>query len=296
LATSKQFKYSNETNFIVRTYCVDRTSIGPKINNKLSFQKGQKLEMVSKVNSTISMEMMGQSIDTKVDAIITRTFDVEDATASGATIEHKVKRVQTNFEIPMQGSQTFDSEKESDMKGEGGKAMEKALKNKYTLTVTGDGKITAVKADDDNPNKNPSKDEDMVGGAMAQMAAGFELPKAGDKFEFAVLPAKELGKGETWTDTANNVKAVYTVSDITTTDVVINYTEEGSTSRKQDAMGQELTMNTKDKTTGKIILDRKTGLMKERTATTTSEGNMEMGGQSMPMNTKTTKTITVKGS
>ncbi|HVG41561.1 MAG TPA: DUF6263 family protein [Chitinophagaceae bacterium] len=267
-----------------------------KVNNKLNFQKGQKLEMVSKVNTTVSMEMMGQSLDTKIDATITRTFDVEDVTSNGATIEHKVKRVQTNLEIPMQGTQTFDSDKESDMKSENGKAMEKALKNKYKMTLNGDGKIATIKADDDNPNKNPSKDEDMMSTAMAQMAAGFDLPKVGDKSEFAILPAKELGKGESWTDTANNIKAVYTVSDITATDVVINYTEEGTTSRKQEAMGQEINMSSKDKTTGKITIDRKSGLLKEKTATTSSEGNMEVGGQSMPMNTKVTKTITVKAS
>lgn len=264
-----------------------------KVSNKISFQKGQKLEMVSKVNTVVSMEMMGQAIDTKIDATVTRSFDVADASANGATIEHKVKRVQTNIDVPMQGTQSFDSEKESDMQGESGKAMEKALKNKYTMTVDNTGKITAVKADDDNPNKNPDANDDM-GGMMAQFAAGFDLPKIGDKSEFAVLPNRELSKGETWTDTANKVKSVYTVSDVTATDVVIDYTEEGSTSRKQDAMGQEITINSKDKTTGKIILDRKSGIMKERTSTMSSEGTMEMGGQSMPMNTKATRTVTVK--
>ncbi len=267
-----------------------------KINNKLAFQKGQKLEMLTKINTVVSMEMMGQSLDTKVNATITRIFDVQDATANGATIEHKVKRVQSNFEMPMQGAQTFDSENEKDMKSEGGKAMEKAIKNKYTVTIGADGKITGVKADDDNPNKNPVKEDDMMGSAIANMAAGFELPKAGDQFEFAVLPAKELGKGETWTDTANHTKSVYTVSDITATDVIIDYVQKGTTSRKQDAMGQELTINSTDKVTGKMILDRKSGVMKEKTETIVSEGTMEMGDQSMPMNTKTTKTITVKTS
>jgi hypothetical protein len=267
-----------------------------KVNNKLTFQKGQKLEMVSKVNSAISMEMMGQSINTKVDAIVTRTFDVEDVTANGATIEHKIKRVQMNAEVPMQGTQTFDSDSEKDMKSDEGKTMEKAMKNKYTLTVDAAGKITAVKADDNNPNKDAAKEGDMMGNMMAQVAAGFELPKAGDASEFAVLPGKEVSKGESWTDTSNKKKAVYTVADVTNTDIIVDFTEEGTTSRKQDAMGQELTITSKDKTTGKIVLDRKTGLLKEKTSTTASEGNLDMGGQSMPMNTKMTKTTTVKSS
>ncbi|MFN2438634.1 MAG: DUF6263 family protein, partial [Chitinophagaceae bacterium] len=251
--------------------------------------------MTSKVNAVISMEMMGQAMESKIDATITRLFDVEDASNNGATIEHKVKRIQMNFEAPMQGAQTFDSDSEKDMKSDGGKAMEKALKNKYSMTVDACGKITAVKADDNNPNKAPQKEDvDMMSNALAQFAAGFDLPKTGDTSEFMILPAKELAKGESWTDSSKNGKTVYTLADVTDVDIIVNYTEEASTSRTQEAMGQEILMTSKDKTTGKIILDRKTGLLKEKTATTNSEGNMEMAGQTMPMNTKTTKTVTVK--
>jgi hypothetical protein len=281
--------------FLVAAIAFATTAFAQKVNNKLTFQKGQKLEMTSKVNTVISMEMMGQAMETKVDATITRLFDVEDVTKNGATIEHKVKRIQMNLEAPMQGAQTFDSDNEKDIKGDGGKAMEKALKNKYSMTVDGSGKITAVKASDDNPNKKPEKeDADMMGNVMAQFAAGFDLPKTGATSEFMILPAKDLAKGESWSNASENSKTVYTLADVTDADIIVNYTEEASTSRKQEAMGHEITMTSKDKTTGKIILDKKTGLLKEKTATTNSEGNMEMAGQTMPMNTKTTKTVTVK--
>ncbi len=281
--------------FLVAAIAFATTGFAQKVNNKLTFQKGQKLEMTSKVNTLISMEMMGQAMESKIDATVTRLFDVEDVTNNSATIEHKVRRIQMNFEAPMQGVQTFDSDNEKDMKGDGGKVMEKALKNKYSMTVDAGGKITAVKADDNNPNNTPKKeDADMMSTALAQFAAGFDLPKTGDTSEFMILPPKELAKGESWTDSSKNIKTVYTLADVTDADIIVNYTEEASTSRIQEAMGQEITMNSKDKTTGKIILDKKSGLLKEKTATTNSEGNMEMAGQTMPMNTKTTKTITVK--
>lgn len=282
--------------FLLVSIAFATTGFAQKVNNKLTFQKGQKLEMTSKINTVVSMEMMGQAMDTKIDATVTRLFDVEDITKSGTTIEHKVKRIQMNLEAPMQGVQKFDSDNEKDMKGDGGKAMEKALKNKYSMTVDASGKITAVKADDDNPNKAPKKeDADMMSNALAQFAAGFDLPKTGDTSEFMILPAKELAKGETWTDSSKNIKTVYTLGEVTDADIIIVYTEEASISRTQEAMGQEITMTSKDKTMGKIILDKKSGLLKEKTATTNSEGNMEMAGQTMPMTTKTTKTVTVKG-
>ncbi len=282
--------------FLLAAVALSVTGFSQKTSGKLTFNKGQKLEMVTKVNSLVSMDMMGQSMETKVEATITRHFDVEDVANGLATIEHKMKRMQMNMDVPMSGPQSFDSENEKDMKGDAGKAMEKALKNKYTMTVDANGKITSVKADDDNPNKAEASESDMMAGAIGGLAEGMDLPKAGDMSEFKILPGAGVSKGESWTDTTGGNKAVYTVTDITGSDILIEFTENGTTERTQEANGMELKISSKDNTTGKIILDKATGLLKEKTATTKSEGIMEMMGQSVPMNTTSTKTVTVKGS
>jgi len=282
--------------FLVAAVAISLTGFSQKVTNKLAFQKGQKLEMVTKVNSTVSMEMMGQSMDTKLDATITRLFDVNNVMNGAASIEHKMKRMQMSIESPMAGNQAFDSDKESDMKGDGGKVMEKAMKNKYSMTVDAGGKITSVKADDDNPNKQEkAAGGDMISGAMAGLAAGMELPKEGDLSEFKILPEAGAAKGESWTDTAGGKNAKYTLTDITADAILIDYTEEGTTDRTQEANGMEIKMSSKDKTTGKIILDKKTGLLKQKNATTSSEGTMEVSGQSIPINTKLTRVTTVGG-
>jgi hypothetical protein len=231
-----------------------------------------------------------------MDVTITRAFDVEDASNSMAKIEHKVKRLQMNMEAPMMGAQTFDSEKESDMKGEGGKAAEKALKNKYSMTLDASGKITAVKADDNNPNKSGVKDSnDPMTNGLSQLGEGMDLPKVGDAIDFKILPDRAVSKGESWTVNGNKSKATYTLTDVTANEVIINYTEEATIERTQSMQGMDMTINSKDKTTGKIILDKQTNLLKEKTATTVSEGTMEMMGQTIPMNTKINKTVTIKG-
>ncbi len=280
--------------FLVAAVALSVTSFSQKVTSKLTFKKGQKLEMISKVNSTVTMEMMGQTMDTKIDATITRMFDVEDVSGSATTIEHKMKRMQMNMEAPMAGAQSFDSENEKDMKGDAGKAMEKALKNKYSMTVDAGGKITSVKADDDNPNKEVKVDgNDMMSGTMAGVVSGMELPKSGDLSEFKILPEAGAAKGDTWTDTTGGKKSMYKVTDVTDALVLIDYTEEGKTEKTQKANGMELKISTKDNTTGKITLDKKTGLLKEKTGITSSQGTMEVMGQEVPMSTKTTKTITV---
>ena len=74
---------------------------------------------------------------------------------------------------------------------------------------------------------------DMMSGAMAGMAEGMTLPKAGDASDFKVLPETEIAKGGTWTDTTGGKKATYTVTDITDADIIVDYTEEGTTERTQ---------------------------------------------------------------
>jgi len=259
-------------------------SFAQKVTIKPTFQQGQKLEVVTTGNTVISMEMMGQSMETKLDMNVTRHLDVEKVADGTTTIEHKMKRMQMNVESPMGGSQSFDSDKADDMKGEGGKAMEKALKNKFSMVLDANGRIVSVKTDDNNANKGGSATDNPM--LPPQMGGLGEVPKAGTASEFAILPANPIGKGDTWSDTTGGQKAQYTVTDLTADEVILSFTNEGKTNRKQEANGMEILVNTTDRSTGTIRIDRKSGLLKERNQTTNSEGNMEMMGQTVPLNTK----------
>ncbi len=276
------------------------TAFSQKVSKQLNFPKGQKLEMVTEVKSVMAQEMMGQAMEFNINAVVTRMFDIEDVTPAGAVIEHKVKRMQFNFD-GMGQSQSFDSENEKDMKGEMGKVVEKSIKNKYTMTVDQTGKITTVIADDDNPNKPASKeDADMMGNMMSQFASGMDIPKIGDITDLSILPNREISKGESWIDSLTRDKdekgkITYTISDITDNEILLDFTEEKSLVKTQETQGMEITITTKDRTTGKIVLDKKSGLLKQSNSTTNSEGNVEVMGQSMPMTTKVTKKVTVKG-
>jgi hypothetical protein len=267
-----------------------------KVSNKLQFQKGQKLEMLTTVKS--ASEMMGQSLD--VNVVSTRVLDVADLANGNAVIESKIKRLQVDFN-GMGQNQTFDSDREEDRNSEMGKGLGKVLKNKYTMTVDPYGKITAVKADADNPNNAADSSagaQDMMGGMMEGLMAGFSLPKAGDATDFALLPAKEVGKGDTWTDTTSadkdvKRKAVYTVSDITANEVLLKYTEDVAMKTTKENMGMEVTIDKQDKNTGNITLDRKTGLLKQKTITTETSGTASVMGQEIPLDTKVTTTVVV---
>jgi hypothetical protein len=284
--------------FLLGAIALSTACLGQKVSNKLALQKGQKYEITTIVDNVNTTEMMGQSMDMKMNMTTTRTLDVEGVDKNIATIESKVKRMQYNFE-GMGQSQKFDSENEADMKGEGGKMAEKALKNKYSMKVDATGKILEVTPDDDNPNKAENAASGSMGGPMDGMMEGFDLPKTGTRLDVSFLPATEVSKGSTWTDTTavnkdEKRKALFTVTGVTDNEVLIDYTEEVAATTTREQMGMEVNIERKDQSTGKITLDRKTGLLKQQTVTTKTEATAEVMGQRMPVNATTTKTVTVK--
>ena len=282
--------------FLSTLVVVSLAAQAQKVSNKLQFQKGQKLEMQTTVKS--SSQMMGQAID--INVVSNRTLDVADVAKGNATIESKVKRLQVDFD-GMGQKKSYDSDKEEDRNSDMGKEFEKGLKNTFTMTLDPYGKVMAVKAMDDNPNKasaDTSEGGDMMSGMMDGLMEGFDLPQTGDATEFAVLPAKEVSKGYTWTDTTSadkdtRRKATYTVSDINSHDILLDYTEQLDTKTSKENMGMQVDIDKHDKNTGKITLDRKTGLLKQKTVTTETTGSASVMGQEIPLDTKSTKTVVV---
>ena len=283
---------------LIASLALSVNSFAQNVSGKLNFQKGQKLEVVTETKKTTTMELMGQPMESTVNSTITQVFDVADANADSATIEHKVKRLVFAAE-GMGNSQNFDSEKEADRKSEMGKIMEKNLKNKYKMTVDAYGKVISVKADDANPKgtKNAQADA-MAELASSQLGLSLGLPKSGDASIFKILPGKQISQGDTWTDSASSKgqkrTTVYKVSGITATDILLDYTEAVNINTTQQIMGTDASIRSDDKVTGQITLDKATGLLKQKTATIDSTATMEAQGMSIPSTGKTTITITVK--
>lgn len=274
--------------FLVVVLAIALPGLSQKINNTLAFEKGKKLEMTVTVNSNVTS--MG---NTKMDAVIERIFDIEDVVNGNAVVEHKVKRIQFSMES-MMGAESFDSENENDRKGEIGKAMEKTLKNKYTMTLDATGKVIDVKMDDDNKKAAKDPNQDMMAGLLSQIGEGLEQPATGDASDFKILPDRELIKGDVWTDSIQDRKTTYTIENITENDITIIFKEEKKIQKKQEMMGREMTINTVENTKGTITLDGKSRLLKEKNAITDSSGTIDVMGQSLPVSSATTKRWVVK--
>ena len=95
-------------------------------------------------------------------------------------------------------------------------------------------------------------------------------------------------------ENSGKLEAAYTIADINDSTIVVDFAENSITVTKAEMMGSETTTTMNNKSTGKIILDRATGIMREKTINTESNGNTEAPFGTLPVTSKTTTVITVK--
>jgi len=261
-----------------------------KVSNKLSFQSGQKLEVTTNMDMTTS-SMLGES---KANVINIDEYAVAAAGPTTATLQKAPKKMKLSFSL-MGKDYTVDSDNKQDMEGQFGDPIKQIMKQKYEFTVDANGKITDVKSD----NKKADEGAGMLGMMMPGMNGAAAVPKAGNPSVFKFLPdGREVGKGDSWTDSIstadNQSKTIYTVKDITDNEIVLDFTEDGKVKTKQETMGMSFDVASVTKSTGTITLDKATGILKQKTATTDTESNMNMGGREMNSTMKMTAVTTVK--
>jgi hypothetical protein len=115
---------------------------------------------------------------------------------------------------------------------------------------------------------------------------------------FAVLPGREISKGDTWTTstptTNGQIDAAYVLSSISDSALVVDFVESSVSIIKAEMGGSETTTTMNNRSTGKIILDPITGILREKTISTESNGNTESSFGTIPVTSKTITVITVK--
>jgi hypothetical protein len=112
------------------------------------------------------------------------------------------------------------------------------------------------------------------------------------------MPGHEVGIGDSWTDTTNTGSETsassYTLSAITDSTFVVDFKTLAVSVIRSEVMGQQVATSLTNTIAGKIILDKATGIIREKTSITNSTGTAEAMGTSLPINGKTTIHILVK--
>lgn len=267
-----------------------------KISGKLKFEQGQLFEIEMKTKTTIAQQAMGQAIDFSVDADANHSYKVTNATEDNTTLHHLVQRISFTFD-GMGQKRKFDSNEEKDLNGQYGKPVKDILEKKYDIIVDANGKVLMAVPEKIQLAENDSRLA-IITTMLKDVLDLVQPPQKGKASFFKVIPDTETGKGEPWTDSYTNERGkfdeAYSISDINDSTIIVDFVASSITVTKAEMMGSETTTTMNNKSTGKIILDRTTRLIKEKTMTTESNGNTEASFGTLPVTSKTTTVITVK--
>lgn len=267
-----------------------------KVSGKLRFEQGRTLQINVEQTSTMSQEAMGQTIDFKTSGLTVHSYTVTNATEDNSTLHHSVQRLSFNFD-GMGAKRSFDSDDKKDMSGEFGKPVAELLAKSYDVIIDQTGKTLLAK-----PEKFESAASDersaVILNQVRDMTDVVNPPARGSNSFFKILPDNETAIGDSWKDSTltptESSVTVYTLSAITDSTIVVDFKRSAAINMTMQIMGTEALNKQNLLSTGQIILDRASGLVKEKTINTDSNGTTEVMGASLPGTGKTTIRITVK--
>jgi hypothetical protein len=263
--------------------------------NKLQFLQGQVISIKVNSESIVSQEAMGQAIDFTVHATVDHGYVVTNATADNTTLHHDIQRISFKFD-GMGQEKAFDSQNPKDMAGEMGDAIKETLSKSYDVIIDPTGKVLMSKPETITLSK--SGDATAVISSMLQDQTNIVFPpKKNEAGFFKILPDAKVDINAGWLVTKEvgdeKSSTAYTLTAITDSTIVIDFKGTSSTLTKAQMMGMETTTKMNDNFTGTIIVDKKTGIMREKTTITESNGTTEAMGGVLPVTAKSKVVITV---
>lgn len=259
----------------------------------IRFQQGGIYDFEVKVQSKIAQQAMGQAIDFNVDATGYHRFTVTNAAEDQTTLHHDIQRFLFSFD-GMGQKRSFDSKQEKDLNGPFGKYAKDILSKKYDMIVGPQGQtIMAI------PAKISLAETDarlaVIHGMLKDVVSMIYPPGKNEPSAFQVFPAEPLKTGLTWSrsvrDSSGTLNEIYRLEAFRDSAglslVIVNYAAESVTITRAEMMGNETVTTMNNKSTGRIIVDRGSGLIREKFITTESNGNSQASFGTIPVTAKT---------
>jgi hypothetical protein len=273
---------------------ISLTTQSQTYQSRLKFEQGQKLEITTRIKSHIAQEAMGQVIDFDVEGEALHAYSVTNSTEDNNTLRHQLKQLSFNFD-GMGQKKSFNSNNEKDMSGQFGPPVKGLLDKSFDMIIDPAGKVLFVQ-----PEKIefPSDERTaIITNMLKKLIDVAQPPQKGGACLFRILPDNEVQPGTTWSDSMQNETlrshTDYTIQSITDSTITVALSCNSITKERSEMMGNEIITTMNNKSTGTIILDKITGIIREKNIVTESNGISEVMGGSLPVNSKTTFTMTV---
>ncbi len=267
-----------------------------KIAGKLKPDQGQVFDITMDMTIAFAQQAMGYAIDFHVNGSAAHQYKVTNVTDDNSTMHHTMKRLSFQFD-GMSIKMNFDSDNPGDMEGKLGKPVREMLEKQYDMIIDPNGKVLMVQ-----PEKMtmPSIDDRMriVTDMLKELTGVVQPPKKGEGSFFRVLPENEAAIGESWSETGitenGDYAYTYTLAEISDSTVLVNFNGTSTATSKADVMGSEAITTMNNKITGTIVVDKASGIVKQKKFNTESNGSTQVMGNSLPLTSRMTTVINVK--
>ncbi|MEO9021383.1 MAG: DUF6263 family protein [Ginsengibacter sp.] len=254
--------------------------------SSLNLKKGQKYSVESKVETTGSTEVPGQTIDTKVNITTNYNIEVKDKTGNYHLI-NTISGMKMNMSM-MGQEMNFDSDNQTDMSSQTGEALKGYIKQAKDVEMDDQGNIV-LKASDDSAStgNNP----------LASQLKSLESTGYGAEFAFQSLP-KDLKVGTKWSDKTSaagiSKSTDFVVKEINGNIATVALSGTLTTEMSAEQQGMEVKTKISGTFTGEEKVDITSGVILSNTSVSDQKGTVEAMGQEMPTTSKATTTTTVK--
>lgn len=268
---------------------------GQKVSAKLRFTPGDSISVKIELKATVTQQAMGNAISFDTDASALYRYLVLDANNIQSRLRHEGQRIVFSFD-GMGRKYSFDSDRPADIQGQFGEPVKEILARKFDMVIDEYGHVLSTQPDSLAPLRASEQLETMMG-VMRDLSDLVSPPRKLGASLFGVLPKREIEPGDTWTDSlagnTGEIKTSYMLTGVTDSTLLIDFTSVGQSVTSTMLMGRETVTTLSSTGTGKIVVDRKTGMLKEKIQNTDYSGAMEAMGNSTPLTSKTTLRIFV---
>jgi len=265
------------------------TAFSQKPTGKIVLKTGQHFIIESSTNGIVNQEMMGQSIEMKIDVATIMKTEVTDAKDNIYTIRQTLTNIKSTFS-GMGQEKSFDSDKKEDMDNEAAGPFKDKINVPTTVSVTNEGK-NIITAD----TTKTEQAADPIGAVMDMMSGEKDIAA----ILFLVIPAGKK-EGDTWQDSSSSegviMKRTYTLNSINKKEASVSVDAVMDINKKLEVQGMEMNTVMLSKISSAVLVDLISNIQKENKSTTDVSGTLEIMGQPIPVTSKVTTITTIKSS
>ncbi|MEO5783336.1 MAG: DUF6263 family protein [Ginsengibacter sp.] len=261
----------------------------------INLTKGQKFSVDNKITAVTTQTLMGQSMESNAEITTKYSIEVKDIKDNNYNLTNTFTKMKAKMSA-MGNDMNFDSDKKEDMEGEYAASFKEIINKPKSVVIDRSGKVLNINNTETKPVDAQSNIMKMM---MDQLLGDPEETGYGSDIAFVSTPSKII-TGYNWTDSSNKdgiqKSTTYTVKEIKGIEGVITITGILNTDVKSQMQGMDILNKSKGNLTGEEIVDITTGVIKQKTTTLESKGNVSVTSQGLdiPMTTKVTFVSAVK--